>query len=72
MVHDRHDAHDTHLQVFGSQNTHSINHGDTIITHDHLDAAVDGLVAFPQTMKRCLPTLTHYSLILAGLAKAYL
>ena len=57
MVHDCHDARDTHLKLFGSQHTHSINHGDTIITRDCLDAAVDGLIVSSQTMKCCLPDL---------------
>ena len=57
MVHDRRDTHDTHLELFGSQHTHSLNHGDTIIIHDRPDAAVDGLIVFSQTMKRCLPDL---------------
>ena len=57
MAHDRRDTRATHLQAFGSQHNHSINHGDGILTHDRLDAAMDGLVAIPQTMKRCLPDL---------------
>ena len=57
MVHDRHDAHDTHLELFASQHTHSRNHGATITMHNRLDAAVDGLAIFSPTMKRCLPDL---------------
>ena len=57
MVHNHHDARDTHLELFTSQHTHSRNHGDTIIMRNHLDAAVDGLALFSQTMKRCLPDL---------------
>ena len=57
MVHDCHDARDTQLELFASQHTHPCPHGDIMIIHNHLGAAMDGLAILSQTMKHRLPDL---------------